>query len=52
MEEEQIIKWRKVKAALEAAGKTDCYFYQKACAGIQGKDLDVFKSGLTTDTNN
>ena len=48
MEEEQIIKWRKVKAALEAAGKTDCYFYQKACAGIQGKDLDVFKGGLTT----
>jgi len=52
MEEEQIIKWRKVKAALEAAGKTDCYFYQKACAGIQGKNLDVFKGGLTTDTNN
>lgn len=52
MEEEQIIKWRKVKAALEAAGKTDCYFYQKAYAGIQGKDLDVFKGGLTTETNN
>ena len=52
MEEEQIIKWKKVKAALEAAGKTDCYFYQKACASIQGKDLDVFKGGLTTDTNN
>jgi hypothetical protein len=42
MEEEQIIKWKKVKAASKAAGKTDCYFYQKACAGIQGKDLDVF----------
>jgi hypothetical protein len=52
MEEKQIIKWRKVKAALGAAGKTDCYFYQKACVGIQGKDLDVFKSGLTTNTNN
>lgn len=52
MEKEQIIKWRKVKAALEVAGKTDCYFYQKACAGIQGKDLDVFKGGLATEPNN
>jgi len=46
MEEEQIIKWRKVKAALEAAGKTDCYFYQKACAALKGIDLDVFTNDL------
>lgn len=24
--------WLKVKAALEAAGKTDCDFYRRACA--------------------
>lgn len=28
--------WRKVKAALEAAGKTDCYFYERAVAICKG----------------
>jgi len=29
--------WAKVKAALEAAGKTDCYFYKRAVAIVAGK---------------
>ena len=27
---EQIENWKRVKEALEAAGKTDCYFYKRA----------------------
>ena len=30
--------WRKVKKALEAAGKTDCYFYTRAVAICRGQD--------------
>ena len=31
--------WEKVKAALEAANKTDCYYYQRAVAILKtGKD--------------
>jgi hypothetical protein len=29
--------WRKVKDALEAAGKTDCFFYKRACAICRGQ---------------
>jgi hypothetical protein len=29
--------WRKVKTALEAAGKTDCMFYRRAVAILSGK---------------
>jgi hypothetical protein len=29
-------KWLKVKAALEEAGKTDCFFYKKAVAALKG----------------
>ena len=46
MDEDQIKKWEKVKAALEEVGKTDCYFYKKACAALKGIDLDVFTNDL------
>ncbi len=29
--------WAKVKAALEAAGKTDCFYYKRAVAILAGK---------------
>jgi hypothetical protein len=29
--------WRKVKEALEKAGKTDCMFYERAVAILAGK---------------
>ena len=29
--------WLKVKDALEAAGKTDCFFYKRACAICRGQ---------------
>ena len=36
---DQIENWRKVKQALEAAGKTDCYFYKRAVSIIKtGRD--------------
>lgn len=40
MDQREIDNWKKVKAALEAANKTDCFFYKRAvaiCAG--GRDL-------------
>lgn len=30
MDKEQVYKWRKVKEALEKAGKTDSFFYKRA----------------------
>ena len=37
---EQIDNWRKVKEALEAAGKEDCFFYKRAVSIITtGRDL-------------
>jgi hypothetical protein len=38
--------WRKIKKALEAAGKTDCYFYKRACRITAGKP-DPFEDPLT-----
>ena len=36
---EELDNWRKVKKALEVANKTDCYFYQRACAILDtGRD--------------
>lgn len=37
--------WQKVKDALEEAGKTDCYFYKRACAIVNDKPdpLDSLK---------
>lgn len=28
--------WRRIKAALESAGKTDCYFYRRAVVICNG----------------
>ena len=37
---EQIENWRKVKKALEEAGKQDCFFYKRAVSIIEtGRDL-------------
>ena len=39
MDEVQVDKWRKVKEALEKAGKTDSFFYKRALAVVMtGKD--------------
>jgi hypothetical protein len=35
MDKQTIENWRKVKEALEAAGKTDCYFYKRAVAIVK-----------------
>ena len=37
MDEQERKNWKKVKAALEAAGKTDSMFYKRAIAIIDGK---------------
>ena len=34
--------WKKIKVALEEAGKTDCYFYRRAVAICNG-DEDPLK---------
>lgn len=40
MDQREIENWRKVKAALETAGKTDCMFYKRAASiASGGKDL-------------
>jgi hypothetical protein len=39
---EELNNWRKVKEALEKAGKTDCSFYQRAIA-ILGTGRDPLK---------
>ena len=39
MDERTRENWQKVKEALEAAGKTDCYFYERACVVVStGRD--------------
>ena len=30
--------WKKIKVALEEADKTDCYFYRRAVAIVDGED--------------
>ena len=37
MDSHELANWQKVKDALEAAGKTDCFFYKRACAIVEGK---------------
>ncbi len=40
MDQHELNNWKKIKAALEAAGKTDCMFYKRAAAiASGGKDL-------------
>jgi hypothetical protein len=42
MDQRTLENWKKVKAALEAAGKTDSYFYKRAAAIIKtGVDPDA-----------
>jgi hypothetical protein len=38
MSEKERENWAKVKEALEEAGKTDCYFYRRAVAIVDGGD--------------
>ena len=38
MSTEERDNWKKVKVALEEAGKTDCYYYKRAVAIVEGGD--------------
>lgn len=44
MDEHTKENWKKIKEALEAAGKTDCMFYQRAVSILKGGNdpLDQF----------
>ena len=48
MEEYQVENWKKIKVALEEAGKTDCFFYKRA-AHISKNGADI-PGCATTDT--
>ena len=37
MDQYTIDNWRKIKAGLEAAGKTDSEYYRRACAILSGQ---------------
>lgn len=37
MEQRELDNWKKVKASLESAGKTDCMFYKRAVLIVNGK---------------
>jgi len=37
MDAETLENWRKVKAALEAAGKTNCDYYRRAAVILRGQ---------------
>jgi len=37
MDKYELDNWKKVKEALEKADKTDCYFYKRAVAIVEGK---------------
>ena len=37
MDKTEMENWEKVKEALEKAGKTDSFFYKRACLIIDGK---------------
>ena len=38
MNEAERTNWEKVKEALEEADKTDCYYYKRAVAIVDGND--------------
>jgi hypothetical protein len=38
MNEDERANWEKVKEALEEADKTDCYYYKRAVAIVDGND--------------
>jgi hypothetical protein len=44
MDADTLENWRKIKAALEKAGKTDCYFYKRAVIICRG-GKDPFEDG-------
>lgn len=37
MDKNELTNWRKIKAALEAANKTDTHYYKRAVAILAGK---------------
>jgi len=37
MDSETLENWRKIKAALEKAGKTDCDYYRRAVVILRGQ---------------
>jgi hypothetical protein len=40
MDEHTRQNWQKIKEVLEESGKTDCFFYKRACSILTtGKDL-------------
>ena len=42
MDRHTLENWKKIKEALEKAGKTDCYFYKRAVAILTtGRDLPL-----------
>ena len=43
MKQEERDNWVKIKKALEEAGKTDCYFYNRSVAIAEGGD-DIMES--------
>ena len=50
MDSKEYNNWKKVKEALEAAGKTDCYFYQRAVSICKGeKDPGIGLPEIKTD---
>ena len=38
MDQHERDNWQKVKEALEKADKTDCYYYKRAVAVVEGGD--------------
>ena len=50
MDQREIDNWKKVKKALEDAGKTDCHFYQRAVSICKGnKDPGIGLPEIKTD---
>ena len=43
MDPREIENWGKIKAALEAAGKTDSFYYRRAVSILAGKDDPIEK---------
>jgi len=37
MDRDSLSNWKRIKEALEKAGKTDCWYYKRAVAVLAGK---------------
>ena len=48
MDADTLENWRKIKVALEKAGKTDCYFYKRAVIICRG-GKDPFEDGTASN---